>query len=80
MECWGEEIYLRLSDESRYAATLGWVLWVCPVAVADRRSRDYSDFTVHHGAIVAWYWKRRLRTVRTIFWSKNGVRTPAKPL
>ncbi len=40
----------------------------------------YSNFTIHHGAIVARYWKRRLRTVRTIFLAKIGVSTPAKPL
>jgi hypothetical protein len=56
MECWGEGIYLRLSDESRYAPTLGWVLWVCLAAVADRRYSDYSKFTIYrHGAIVAWF-------------------------
>ena len=53
MECWGEENYLRLSDESGDAPTSGWVLWVCLAAVTDRRYRDHSNFTIHHGAIVA---------------------------
>ena len=62
------------------SASVRWVLWVNSAEVADRRYGDYSNFTILHGAIVARVWKRRLRTVRTIFWSKKGVLTPAKPL
>jgi hypothetical protein len=79
MECWAEDIYLRLSDESRIAPMPGWVVWVCLAGVADRR-KDDSNFTIHHRAIVAWFRKKRLRTVRTIFSSKIGVSTPPKPL
>ena len=53
---------------------------VYAAAVADRRYRGFADFTIHLGAIVAWYWKRRLRTVRMIFWSKNGGRSLRKAL
>jgi hypothetical protein len=80
MEYWGAEIYLRLSHESRYVPTRGWGLGIHLAAVADRRYWDYPNFTILHGAIVARYWKKRLRTVRTIFWSKKGVQSLHKPL
>jgi hypothetical protein len=80
MERWGDGFYLRGSQGRRYARTAGWALGIQLAAIADRRSRDHSNFTVHHGAIVARFGKKRLRTVRTIFWSKIGVSTLAKPL
>jgi hypothetical protein len=48
-------------------AAPGWVLGFHSAAVADRRYKDYFNFTVLHGAMIARYWKKRLRTVRTIF-------------